>query len=178
MGKVTDAGKPLSLDVHFAPHKAAGWVKENGEKIELIRPGGASLYFRAPRTMWKRLAGEQTAVIFSGKWVKVPANDKRFASLAHAFDAKAFTGQITDQMSSDMKKVGPATVRGARATEYKPVSGKGRLYIAQYGPPVILKAIDSSRDGGTVSISDYGKPYKFRPPPAALVIDLAKLAAS
>jgi hypothetical protein len=62
-----------------------------------------------------------------------------------------------------------------RATEYKPTSGKGRPFIAQYGPPVILKAVDPSRDGGTISFSDFGKSYKFRLPPTALVIDFAKL---
>jgi hypothetical protein len=179
VGNVTDAGKPLSLDIHFAPRKAAGWIKVNGEKIELIRPGGASLYFRLPRTMWKRLAGEQAAVIFSGKWVKVPVNDKRFATLAHDFDAKAFTGDMSDQISSGLKKVGPATVGGVRATEYKPASGKGRVLIAQYGPPVILKVVEPSRHGSeTIRFSDYGKAYEFRSPPATLVIDLAKLAAS
>lgn len=175
VGKGTDAGKPVAFDLHVAPHKLAGWIKENGAKIELINPGGASLYFRLSRTTWKRLAGEQAAVIFAGKWVKVAADDKQFASMAKGFDAKGLTGEVARIARSGLKKVGPATVRGVRATEYKSASDHSRLFIALYGPPVVLKAVDPSRDGGTITFSDYGKSYKFRLPPTALVIDFAKL---
>jgi hypothetical protein len=176
VAKGGEAGKRMSFDIHFAPHKAAGWINENGEKFELINPGGASLYFRLSRTTWQRRAGEQAAELFSGRWVKVPAKDKSFAGFAHDFDAKLFTG-LTSDMTKGMKKVGPATVRGVRATEYKSASDHSRLFIARYGPPVVLKAVDPSRDGGTISFSDYGKSYRFRPPPAAQVIDSTKLEA-
>jgi len=177
VAKGGEAGKRMSFDIHFAPHKAAGWINENGEKFDLINPGGASLYLRLSRTTWKRRAGEQAAELFAGRWVRIPAKDKRFAGFAHHFDASLFT-DITSDITKGMKKVGPARVRGVRATEYKSASDHSRLFIALYGPPVILKAVDPARDGGTISFSDYGKSYRFRPPPATLVIDLAKLAAS
>jgi hypothetical protein len=175
VGTGTDGGKPLSFDIHFAPHKAAGWVKQEGQKIELINPGGASLYFRLPGALWKQLASAQAATMFTGKWVKVPANDKNFAPLAQAFDAQSFTGGISDEASGDLAKVGPATVEGVAATEYKSASDGTQVFIAVSGPPVILKAVDKASDGGTVTFSDYDKPYAPTLPPASQTVDFSKM---
>lgn len=174
-GNGTASGKPLSFDIHFAPHKSAGWVKQEGQKIELINPGGAALYFRLPGALWKQLAGAQAAAMFTGKWVKVPANDKDFAPLAQAFDSQSFVSGISDEATGDLAKVGPATIDGVAATEYKSASDSTQLFVAVSGPPVILKVVDKSSDGGTATFSDYDKPYTPTLPPAAQTVDFSKM---
>src|SRR5262249_3526661 len=179
VGNVTDNGKPLRFDVHFGPGKAAGWIVENGQKIEVIKPGGAFVYFRIPEAMWRQIAGAQGDVavaIFSAKWVKVGANNQQFQSLTSSFDKDAFIGEMTSSASGDssLKLVGPSTVDGTAAVEYKSSNGS-RLYIPAAGSPVILRLAKSGADGGSVTFSDYGKAYAFTSPPPSQTIDYSKL---
>ena len=175
VGSGIDSGKRLAFDIHFGPHKTDGSITQDTQKIELINPGGASVYFRLPDELWRQFAGEGAVAIFSGKWVQVPSKDSRFASLAKSFDKDEFLGGLTDDSSSDdLKLVGPATVDGTAATKYKASDGS-EIYVAASGPPVLLKIVDSSSTGGTVTFSDYGKAYPFAPPPASQTIDFSKL---
>ncbi|HEY3089214.1 MAG TPA: hypothetical protein VGJ59_14270 [Jatrophihabitantaceae bacterium] len=52
-----DTGKLVSFDIHFGTHKTDGSITQNGEKIELINPGAASVYFRAPDELWQHFGG-------------------------------------------------------------------------------------------------------------------------
>jgi hypothetical protein len=177
VGNVTDDnGKPLALDIHFGVHKTDGSITQNGRKIELINPGGASVYFRAPDALWRQYGGAAAVALLHGKWVNVPAADKRFAELAGSFDKDNFIAAMTSDGSSQRKlrKVGTSSVGGVPATEYKSSDGS-EIYLAATGSPVILKIVDASSGGGTMTFSDYDKPYPFAPPPASETVDFAKL---
>ena len=171
-----DNGKPLALDIHFGVRKTDGSITQNGQKIELINPGGASVYFRAPDALWRQFGGAAAVALLHGKWVKVPAADKRFAELAASFDKDNFIAAMTSDGSSQhkLRKVGTSSVGGVPATEYKS-SGGSEIYLAATGSPVILKIVDPSSGGGTMTFSDYDKPYPFAPPPASKTVDFAKL---
>jgi hypothetical protein len=177
VGSATDdKGKPLKLDIHFATDKAAGSITRDGQKIGLINPGGASVYFRLPDGVWKQLGGPSAVALLSGKWVKVPANDARFAEVANSFDKDSFVAEMTSDGSSSatLRKVGTDDVNGQPAVKYK--SSKGtEIYVAATGPPVILKTVDPSATGGTLIFSDYGEHYPFAPPPAGQTVDYTKL---
>jgi hypothetical protein len=168
-----DSGKPLRLDIHFGTDKAAGSVTQQGLKIELINAGGASIYLRLPDVVWKQIGGASAVGLLSGKWVRVPADDARFAELANAFDKDGFVAEMTSDGSSSatLRKVGIETVDGQRAVHYKSSKG-GEIYVAADGPPVILKTVDRSSTGGTLTFSDYGEHYPFAPPPAGQTVDL------
>jgi hypothetical protein len=172
-----DNGKPLKLDIHFGTDKAAGSVIRAGQKIELINPGGASVYFRLPDALWRQFGGSSAVALLSGKWVKVPANDKRFAELANGFDKDSFIAGMTSGGSSSatLRKVGTEDVNGQPAVKYKSSKG-GEIYVAAAGPPVILKTVDPSSAGGTLTFSDYGEHYAFAAPPAGQTVDYTKLA--
>jgi hypothetical protein len=93
--------------------------------------------------------------VLSGKWVKVPANDTRFADLAGSLDKESFIAGMTsqDSGSGELRNLGPASVNGTQTTRY--ASSKGsELYIAAAGPPVIFKIFDPSNTGGTLTFSD------------------------
>ena len=171
-----DDGKPLALDIHFGVRKTDGSVTQNRQKIELINPGGASVYFRAPDALWRQYGGAAAVALLHGKWVKVPAADKRFAELAASFDKDNFVAAMTSDGASQHKwrEVGTSSVGGVPATEYKSSAGS-EIYLAATGSPVILKVVDPSSGGGTMTFSDYGKPYPFAPPPASETVDFAKL---
>jgi hypothetical protein len=167
-----DQGKPVAFDIHFATHKTAGSVTEQGQKIELISLGGSSLYFKLPGALWKQLEGADAEAKFAGKWVKVPADEKAFKPLEQAFDRQSFVGELLPGSTSDLKMSGPATVDGVAATKYVGSDGT-QLFIALTGPPVILKAVDPSSLGGAITFSDYDKPYSFSEPSPGQTVDLS-----
>jgi hypothetical protein len=176
-GTVTDdQGRPLALDIHFGVHQADGSITRNGQKIEVINPGGASVYFRAPDALWRRVGGAAAVALLHGRWVKVPAADKRFAELAGSFDKDNFVAAMTSNGSSHrtLRKVGARSVGGVPATEYTSSDGS-QIYLAATGSPVILKIVDPSSGGGTMTFSDYDQPHQFASPPASETVDFAKL---
>lgn len=171
-----DKGKPIAFDIHFGTHKTDGSIAQNGQKIELINPGAAALYFRLPGAIWRQFGGAAAVALLSGKWVKVPADDTRFTELASSFDKDTFIAGMTSDSSgsSELRKVGTTNVDGAPAIEYKSSKGS-EIYVAATGAPMILKIVDPSSAGGTLTFSDYGKPYQFAAPPAAQTVDFSKL---
>ncbi len=173
-----DSGKPIQFDIHFGQHQAAGSIVQEGLKIELINPGGQSVYFKAPDSLWQQQGGAAAVALFHGKWVKVPANDQRFTELTKSFDKDAFVSQMmsgSDGSDSDIQQVGPATVNGTATTKYRSTSDNTELYVAANGAPVIIKIVDPSSDGGSLTFSDYGKTYSITPPPDSQTVDFAKL---
>jgi hypothetical protein len=180
VGNATDdSGKPIQFDIHFGRHQAAGSILQEGMKIELINPGGQSVYFKAPDSLWQQQGGAAAVALFHGKWVKVPADDQRFTDLTKSFDKDAFVSQMMSGSSSssdsDLQKVGPATVNGTPATKYRAESDHTELYLAANGAPVILKIVDPSSSGGTLMFSEYDKAYSVTPPPDSQTVDFAKL---
>jgi hypothetical protein len=174
-----DSGKPIQFDIHFGEHQVAGSIVQEGQKIELINPGGQWVYFRAPDSLWQQQGGAAAVALFHGKWVKVAADDQRFTSLTGSFDKDAFVNEMMSNSGSssdsDLRKVGPATVNGAAATKYRSDSDHTELYLAANGAPVILKIVDPSSDGGSLTFSEYGKANSVTPPPDSQTVDFAKL---
>lgn len=172
-----DSGKQIQFDIHFGHHQAAGSIVQDGLKVEVINPGGASAYFKAPDSLWQQEGGAAAVALFHGKWVKVPANDERFSDLTKSFDKDSFVSQMMSGSgsASDLHKVGPATVNGTPAIKYRSESDHTELYLAANGPPVIVKIVDPSSDGGALTFSEYGKAYSVTLPPDSQTIDFAKL---
>jgi hypothetical protein len=180
VGNATDdTGKPIQFDIHFGKDQAAGSILQEGVKIELINPGGQSVYFKAPDALWQQQGGAAAVALFHGKWVKVPADDQRFTDLTKSFDKEAFVSEMMSgsgsASDSDLQKVGPATVNGTPATKYRSESDHTELYLAANDAPVILKIVDPSSDGGTLMFSEYDKAYSVTPPPDSQTVDFAKL---
>jgi hypothetical protein len=173
-----DEGVRLTFDIHFGPHQTAGSITQaEVGKIELINPGGPSLYFKAPDALWRKEGGDAAVALLHDRWVKVPANDKRFDDFAKAFDKDSFLAELTSGASGseEIRKVGTTTIDGKLAVQYESISDHTRMFVAASGPPVLLKMVNAGTDGGTVTFSDYDKAYAFTPPPANETVDFAKL---
>ena len=177
-GAITDAGQRISMDIHFGSHQTAGSISQaDTGTIELINPGGPSLYFKAPDALWRKEGGEGAVALLHDKWVKVPANDKRFDDIAKTFDKDSFLAELTssDSNSEEIHKVGTTTVNGKAAVQYESASDHTQLFVAASGPPVMLKLVRPGSDGGSITFSEYDKAYAFTPPPADQTVDFAKL---
>jgi hypothetical protein len=165
-GSLTERGGSIAMDVRLASHKGAGWIVQGRDpKIDMIIPGGAWVYFRAPTAFWREKGNATAAAMFGGKWVKVPSNDKDFAELKNTFfDSKALLSNITKPMSgaNDFTHAGTATVNGVDAVVYKESDGS-QLFIAASGPPRILKLVSTGSDSGTLTF-DYRGSYAFTAP--------------
>jgi hypothetical protein len=171
-------GMPIQIDIHFGPHKTAGSIIQSGQKVELINPGGPSVYFKAPDALWKSEGGDAAVTLFHEKWVKVPAADKRLEQLSKSFDKDTFIGTLSSGGTGDagaLRKVGTATVLGTPAVRYEVPSDHTQVYVAASGPPVLLKLVNPAKDGGTITFTDYNKPYAFSPPPAGQIVDFGQL---
>ena len=165
-GRMAEGGDSITLDVHLASHMGAGWIVQGRQpKIDMIVPGGAWVYFRAPIAFWRQEGNAQVAAMLGGKWVKVPSNDKDFTELKNTFfDSKALLSGITKQMSgaNDFTNAGTATVNGVDAVVYKEIDGS-QLFITATGPPRLLKLVATGSDGGTLTF-DYREAYAFAAP--------------
>jgi hypothetical protein len=171
-----DDGTPIQMDVHFGPNKKVdGTIVSNGEATKIINTGDGSIYFKAPDSVWKQQAGDQAVRLLHGKWVKAPADDKRFSDLTNSLDKDDFIDSLTsdDSISDDLRKVRPVIVDGTSAIEYASASDKSQIFIAASGPPVILKG--GTLPDGLLAFTDYNKDYPFAPPPAAQTVDVSKL---
>jgi hypothetical protein len=165
-GRMAEGGDSITLDVHLASHMGAGWIVQGRQaKIDMIVPGGAWVYFRAPTAFWRQNGNAKVAAMFGGKWVKVPSNNKDFAELKNTFfDSKALLGGITKPLSgaNDFTNAGAATVNGVDAVVYKESDGS-QLFITASGPPRLLKLVSTGSDGGALTF-DYRKGYAFAAP--------------
>jgi hypothetical protein len=99
-----------------------------------------------------------------------------FAELATSFDKDRFIAEMTsgDSEPGQLTNVRAASVDGVPATHYKSAKGS-EIYVAASAAPVILRIAEPSSRGGTLTFSDYGKPYPFAPPPAAQTVDFSTL---
>jgi hypothetical protein len=173
-----DEGQRVSFDIHFGSRQTAGSITQEATgKMELINPGGPSVYFKAPDALWRNEGGDAAVALLHDRWVKVPANDKRFDDIAKAFDKDSFLAELTSSGSSseEIHRVGTTTVDGKLAVQYESVSDHTQMFIAASGPPVFLKLTRPGTAGGTVTFTDYDKAYVFAPPPADQTVDFAKL---
>ncbi|WP_037605857.1 hypothetical protein [Streptacidiphilus rugosus] len=160
-------------------------------EVTLAGHGSAELV-ASGTTMWVRPDaafataefGPAAAATLSGKYLKGPVNDPRFADLTGDTPGDdssdlcrwgAFELSIPDEGDENAQKLGPTTVGGVHVVAVQTV-GKGSYtaYIATEGTPYAIRLGD--RPG--LSFTDYGRPVAFRVPPAAQTFDLSRVPRS
>ena len=176
VGVGSDGGKPIGFDIHFDGAKIDGSIKQASGTSKLISPGGPSVYISGDDAYWASTAGAASVATLHGKWLQVQKTDKDFADLAKSYSKAAFLDETIADLAAatDLEPAGSTTLGGVAATRYTE-GDSGEVDLAASGPAVILKLIDKSAGGNTLTFSDYGKPYSIAAPPAPQIIDYGKL---
>jgi hypothetical protein len=177
-GSGASEGQTFEIDMRYGEgKKAAGSITSAGQKIELIR-NGQTVYMKADAKFWTSSAGPEAAKLLGGKYLKAPLTDQRVAALATFTDKDSFTGEVL-KPDGTVTKGETKDIRGTKAIGLKSSGsgGGGTLYIAAEGEALPLQILPESggKDVGQLDFLDYGQTVNVDEPPAAQVIDVAKL---
>ena len=176
-GTFSDSGEVITLDMRYVSGKGAvGTLKNNGQTVELMRIG-SSAYLKGDKAFWTAVANAEVAKIVAGKYVKVPSTSKDFASFSEFTDLSSLISSL--KADGVLSKVAGKPVSGVATVGLKdddPDNG-GVLYIANVGQPypMLLEPTKASTTGEGVAFDEWDKPTALTEPPAAQVVDLAKL---
>lgn len=178
-GSGSSEGQTFEIDMRYGEgQKAIGSITSAGQKIELIR-SGQTVYMKADAKFWQSTAGAEAAKLLGGKYLKAPLTDQRVAALAEFTDKDQFTSQVL-KPDGTVTKGEKKTVNGTEAIGLKSSgsSGGGTLYISTKDSlPLQIVPEASGKDVGQLDFLDYGETVDVQEPPAAQVIDVAKLGA-
>lgn len=140
------------------------------QRIDLVRIGRVA-YFRAGAGFWRQYGGSAVAELLAGRWVKLPASTKGFASFIALTDISQF---FTGILSSHAKLAdgGEKTILGRHAVGVVDTSGGGTIWVAATGTPFPLE-LTPPHGSGVALFESWNTPEHI---PAPLnPIDLAKL---
>ncbi|MFF5286813.1 hypothetical protein [Streptomyces sp. 62] len=148
--------------------------------VELIRPGGKSVYMRFDEAFLREQVEEdgpetQDAMVkdLKGRWVKGPVSDPDNQGMLELCDLKTLLGGF-EQGASGIVKGAETTVGGQKAlalTEPGDGGESSTVYVATQGTPYVLRIVTKGGDEpGTITFSKYGKPVEAKVPAAKDVV--------
>jgi hypothetical protein len=170
-GTVDNDGQKIDIDMRKGGGNVQGTIGIDGGILEVLQIG-SDLYLRAEDSVWKGfLPKEQHALLglFSGKHVKVDADNPSFGGFAEMFDPKEIL-----PIEGAPTKGGPTTVGSTPAITVVNEAGDGTLHVATVGEPYPLK-VEGVAGEGSIEFTDYGAPLTVTTPPADQVLDLDAL---
>lgn len=176
-GTISDSGDVIKLDMRYVAGKGAvGTLTNNGQTVNLLRIG-TSAYLKGDAAFWTALANAEVAKIVADKYVKVPSTSKDFADFSDFTDLNSLIATL--KADGVITKVPGKTVSGVATVGLKdddPTNG-GVLYIANVGKPypLLIEPTKPETTGEGVTFDEWDKPTTLTEPPAAQVLDLAKL---
>jgi hypothetical protein len=136
------------------------------QKVDAVAIGSRG-YMRANTAFWRLWEDRATAARLEGKWVALPASDRRFGlpTPEPSFDGlNSFTGTPTNK--------GATTYNGQSVVAIDKGSKSGTVYVAATGTPYPVAIVDPL--GRSFTFDSWNKPVTLRPPPGA--VDLSKLS--
>lgn len=177
-GGGSSEGSSFDLDMRYATGaRAVGTVTANRQTVELRRLGDV-IYLKATAAFWQQSAGAEAARVLGGKWLKAPLTDQRVAALAAFTDKDTFTKEVLAP-DGTVTKGERGTVNGTPAIGLRSAGsgGAGTLWVAATGAAVPLQLMPDAgtTDAGRLDFLDYGRPVEVPVPPAAEVVDAARL---
>ncbi len=177
-GAGTDSGTAVALDIHYGSNGAAGSVTEAGSKIRLIILA-KTVYFKAPDAFYRKQAGKNAAAVLkivSGKWVKAPANSSTGSDFGQLADRQklidSFASDFDSADAASVRRVGSGSVAGVPTTTYSDGSGQGSIDVAASGTPYPMKLVSKGSSAGTLTFTDWNKPFTAAAPPASQTVKL------
>ncbi len=172
-GSVKSGRTPITLDLSMTRSRGAkGSMSTNGLKFDLVRIGD-TLYIRGSDAFYKHFAGSAVAQLLHGKWLKAPATQGRFQTLAPLTSLGALFAEIGSHHGK-LANDGKTTYRGAQVVAIRDTSDDSKLYVAATGKPYPVALVGGKKSQtGTISFSDWNKPVSLSAPKGA--IDLSQL---
>ncbi|NUR60390.1 MAG: hypothetical protein HOV87_17280 [Catenulispora sp.] len=116
--------------------------------------------------------GDITVSAMQVNYLHIGPADAQYQTFASLTDPRLLVQQIMQGFGS-LDKDGQKDIRGTKSIV---LSGKkdSRVYVAIDGSPWLLRVLPPG--GGTLDFLDYDSPVPLNPPPAAQVVDIAKIA--
>jgi hypothetical protein len=174
-GSMSDEGQPVSLDLELEAGKGGkGTIALEGLSVKLIQLNGA-VYMNGSEAFYRHVAGSAAAQLLRGKWLKAPASDANFASLASLTDLDKLVGSTLASHGA-LVAAGTSTVRGQKVVGVTDKSKGGTLYVATTGPAYPVEIAKSGSSGGTVVFERWNKPVTLEAPVGAININQLKSA--
>lgn len=164
-GREEDHGDTIRVDVRIAGHRASGHLRQNRQRIEMIRVRSA-VYVSGNARFWRVMTGQRDVSGFTGRYLKTKPHDKAFAgplSLLSMADLLADVTRPTGHVTGRAR----TTFRGVPAWPLVDESG-GTLYVAATGEPYVL---GMRGKGERLDFTGYGEPTgPIKPPPRSRIL--------
>jgi hypothetical protein len=176
-GTATGDGQSVTIDVKIKGSAGgAGSITLEGKKVDILRVG-RTVYMKADQAFWTSITGNaQAAKLLNGKYLKSTTSDQKLKQIAAFTDVSGLADGVL-KAEGTVTKGDKKTVNGTEAIGLVDSAGGGTLYVATTGKPYPLEIAPApgSSDSGKIDFTDYGKDVDLTAPPAASVIDVAKL---
>lgn len=170
-GTLSDAGKPLSLDLVLAQEKGKGTMSESGLSFQVVRIGKAA-YIKGSDAFLQQFAGAAAAQLLHNKWLKGSAVSGSLASLAPLTDiTKLFNGAFGSH--GKLANEGETDFQGQKVVAIKDSSDGSIVYIAATGTPYPLGAKEGGASKSSVTFDHWNDSVSFNAPKGA--VDMSKL---
>jgi hypothetical protein len=172
-GRITDEGKPLSLDLVLVKGRGGkGTMSENGLRFELVRVGDAA-YIRGSDAFVKALAGsDAAATLVHGRWLKGSASSGELAALTPLTDPEQlFEGALGNH--GKLENRGEVELNGQKVVEIADTTQGGKLYVAAEGEPLPI-ALHGGRNQGRLTFGDWNAAATVTAPEGA--VDLSQFS--
>lgn len=132
------------------------------------RPSGASA---SPKSA-ASTPGDIAVSAMQVNYLHIGPTDPQYQTFASLTDPRQLVQQIMQGVGS-LDKDGQKDIRGTKSIVLSGTKDS-RVYVAIDGSPWLLRVLPPG--GGTLDFLDYDKPVPLAPPPAAQVVDIAKIA--
>jgi hypothetical protein len=172
-GSMSDEGKPVSLDLELEAGKGGkGTIALEGLSVKLVQINGA-VYLNGSEAFYRHVAGATAGQLLRGKWLKAPASDVNFASLASLTDLDKLISS-TLAAHGALVGAGTSTLDGHKVVGVTDRTRGGSLYVATTGAAYPLEIAKSGSSGGRITFDRWNQPVTLEAPVGALNINQLK----
>ncbi len=172
VGSVSNAGKPLKLDLDLATGKGgAGTVTANGLAFQIVRIG-AKAYFKGGAAFWSHFGASGLGTLLNGRWIEASATTGDLASFTPLTDVKQLFTSVLGSHGPLEKATNQLMINGQAAIAIIDSGSNDTIFVAANGPPYPLKL--AQKDGGSVTFDRWNQPVSLQAPKNAVELDKLK----
>jgi len=170
-GRITQPSTSVSFALDLTGKgDGKGTFHQSGQAVA-VEKVGAEIYVRATTAFWRSNGAGAEASRMGDHWIKSPAGNADFTSLAQFLGLTRLTTQLFPAGSSPVRTSKKAEVDGHKAVlVVGRATAGGRsetttLYVAATGRPYVLEAVAvSGNEKGVLTFSHYGEKVRVRAP--------------
>lgn len=169
-GALSDSGQSIKLDLNILSGRGAtGSMTQNGLSFRIIAVG-KYVYINGSPGFWKHFGGGAAATLFQGKWLKAPASNSDFASMASLTDLHKLAQSLLTGHGT-LSKGSTSTVNGQKVVAVK--DSEGQLYVATTGKPYPVQIAKTGSSNQHVDFDKYNASVSLTAPSKS--IDISQL---